>query len=162
MRFMRKKILLILVGIFVLIQFIRPARNLSTVESKNDISKHYEVPQEVKTVLEVACNDCHTNNTNYPWYTNIQPAGLWMQWHVNEGKQHLNFSEFASYTPKRQHHKLEETIEMIETNEMPLNSYLWIHKDAKLSADQKQMLINWATQLKDKIARENNIVPEEK
>ena len=159
---MRKKILLILVGLFVLMQFIRPARNLSTVESKNDINKHYEVPQEVKTVLEVSCNDCHTNNTDYPWYTNIQPAGLWMQWHVNEGKGHLNFSEFASYTPKKQHHKLEETIEMIETGEMPLNSYLWIHKDAVLSAAQKQMLINWATQLKDKIARENNIVPEEK
>ena len=159
---MRKKILLILVGLFVLIQFIRPARNLSTVESKNDINKHYEVPQEVKKVLEVACNDCHTNNTDYPWYTNIQPAGLWMQWHVNEGKGHLNFSEFASYTPKKQHHKLEETIEMIETGGMPLNSYLWIHKDAVLSAEQKLMVINWATQLKDKIARENNIVAGEK
>ena len=159
---MRKKIILIILGLLVIIQFIRPARNISTADSTNEISKHYMVPDEVKKIMQVSCNDCHTNNTDYPWYTNIQPVGWWMQWHVNEGKKHLNFSEFASYAPKKQHHKLEETEEMIREGEMPLNSYLWVHKDAKLSPEQKDLLINWATALKEKIAKENNIVPEKK
>jgi len=159
---MRKKVILIILGLLVIIQFIRPARNISTADSTNEISKHYMVPDEVKKIMQVSCDDCHTNNTDYPWYTNIQPVGWWMQWHVNEGKKHLNFSEFASYAPKKQHHKLEETEEMIREGEMPLNSYLWVHKDAKLSPEQKDLLINWATALKEKIAKENNIVPEKK
>ena len=158
---MRKKIFLVILAILVIIQFIRPAKNVSTVDSKNDISKHYVVPDEVKKILDVSCNDCHTNNTEYPWYTNIQPVGWWMQWHVNEGKEHLNFSEFAAYTPKRQHHKLEETEEQVKEGEMPLNSYLWIHNDAKLSPEQKDQLMKWAGQLKDSIAKRYNIQPEE-
>ena len=159
---MRKKVILIILGLLVIIQFIRPARNISTADSTNEISKHYMVPEDVKKIMQVSCNDCHTNNTNYPWYTNIQPVGWWMQWHVNQGKKHLNFEEFASYTPKKQHHKLEETEEQLKYGGMPLNSYLWIHKDAKLSPEQKDLLINWATALKEKIAKENNIVPENK
>ena len=158
---MRKKIFLILLAILVIIQFIRPARNISSTRSVNDISKHYEVPDTVKRMMEVSCNDCHTNNTTYPWYTNIQPVGWWMQWHVNDGKRHVNYEEFASYTPKRQHKKLEETAEMIKEGEMPLGSYLWIHHDAKLSDAQKELLINWATQLKDSIAKKYDIKPEQ-
>ncbi len=157
---MRKKILLIVLAIFVIIQFIRPARNKSSHISANDLSKHYEVPAHVKKILEVSCNDCHSNNTVYPWYTNIQPAGWWMQWHVNDGKGHLNFSEFAAYTPKRQHHKLEETIDLLERNQMPLDSYLWMHKDAALSSEQKEILIIWAKTLMNKIASENNLAAE--
>ena len=85
-----------------------------------------------------------------------------MQWHVNDGKKHLNYSEFASFTPKRQHTKLKETAEEVKDGEMPLNSYLWIHKDAKLSPGQKDLLINWATQLKDSLAKKYDIKPEEK
>ena len=158
---MRKKIFIIILVILVGIQFIRPARNISSAESPNHISKHYEVPDSVRKILEISCNDCHTNNTEYPWYTNIQPVGWWMQWHVNQGKKHLNFSEFTTYAPKKQHHKMEETEEVIKENAMPLSSYLWIHTDAKLTTGQKDLLINWATQLKEKIAKDNNIVPEE-
>src|SRR4029078_1953266 len=111
---MRKRILLIVLAILVIIQFIRPARNISSTQSANAIEKHYEVPDTVKKMMEVSCNDCHTNNTDYPWYTNIQPVGWWMQWHVNDGKRHVNYEEFASYTPKRQYKKLEETAEMVK------------------------------------------------
>ncbi|HEY0678245.1 MAG TPA: heme-binding domain-containing protein [Chitinophagaceae bacterium] len=159
---MKKKILLSLLAILVIIQFIRPARNLSNEVSANDITRLYAVPQDVQQVLKVSCNDCHTNNTVYPWYTNIQPVGWWLQWHVNEGKGHLNFSTFGSYEPKRQHHKMEEVVEMVDTNEMPLNSYLWVHKDAKLTAEQKTLLLNWANQLKNEIAQKHNIVEEKK
>lgn len=141
---MLKKMALGLLLLFVLFQFYRPARNRSDAAQPNDISQVYPVPAPVKTILDKSCNDCHSNNTEYPWYTEIQPIGLWTQNHVNEGKEELNFSEFKTYSAKRQAKKMHEVVEMIEENEMPLNSYLWIHGDAKLSADEKATLISWA------------------
>jgi hypothetical protein len=159
---MKKKILLTLLAIIVIIQFIRPAKNQATGMSANDISRHYTVPANVDAILKRSCNDCHTNNTTYPWYAHIQPVGLWLQNHVNEGKSHLNFSEFASYVPKRQHHKLEETIEMIKEGEMPLNTYLWMHGNAKLSTEDQTTLVNWADGLMKEIAGKHNLPAEEK
>lgn len=154
---MKKKILLTLLAIFIIIQFIRPARNVSSQVAATDITKLYTVPENVQQVLKVSCYDCHSHNTAYPWYTNIQPVGWWLQSHVNEGKGHLDFSAFGTYPPKRQHHKMEEVIEQVQDNHMPLNSYLWIHQDAKLSADQKALVIQWAENLRDQIAKANNL-----
>lgn len=154
---MRKKILLTLLAVFIIIQFIRPARNISDTVSPNDITKVYNVPADVQQVLKISCNDCHSNNTNYPWYTNIQPVGWWLQSHVKGGKYHLDFSSFGTYTAKRQHHKLEEVIEQVKGNHMPLSSYLWIHSEAKLTEAQKTLLINWAEQLRTQIAQEKDI-----
>ena len=141
---MLKKIALGLLVLFILLQFYRPARNRSAAAQPNDISQVYPVPANIQTILDKSCNDCHSNNTNYPWYTEIQPVGIWTQNHVNEGKEELNFSEFKTYTAKRQAKKMHEVVEMIEENEMPLNSYLWIHGDAKLNAEEKTSLIAWA------------------
>lgn len=157
---MKKKIGWALLIIIVVIQFIRPEKNKAATVSANNISQHYAVPPEVDKILSRACNDCHSNNTNYPWYSNIQPVGWWLANHVKEGKEHLNFSEFASYEPKRQHHKLEEVLEMVKENEMPLDSYLWIHDEAKLTADEKKTLLLWASVLADQIAMKHNITKE--
>lgn len=159
---MKKKILITLLIILIAIQFIRPTRNNSTAISANDISKHYTIPANVDAILKRSCNDCHTNNTTYPWYTNIQPVGLWLQNHVNEGKSHLNLSEFATYAPKRQHHKLEETIEMVKEGEMPLNTYLWMHGNATLSPEDQTTLVNWADGLMKEIAAKHNVLVDEK
>lgn len=85
-----------------------------------------------------------------------------MQWHVNEGKSHLNLSEFATYAPKRQHHKLEETIEMVKEGAMPLDSYLWMHGNAKLSTGDQQTLIDWADGLMKDITAKHKLPPAEK
>lgn len=154
---MKKKILLTLLVILVIIQFIRPARNISNTVPATDITKVYAVPDNVQQVLKVSCNDCHSNNTEYPWYTNIQPIGWWMQNHVNDGKKELDFSAFGSYPAKRQAHKLEEVGEQVEGGHMPINSYLWMHKDAKLSEENKTLLIQWAEALRAKIAKANNL-----
>ena len=98
---MKKKIGLGLLVVLVVIQFIRPTRNISTSESPNEISKFYDVPAEVHAVLKKSCYDCHSNNTVYPWYTNLQPVGLWLQSHVNDAKGELNFSEFGTYNQKK-------------------------------------------------------------
>jgi Haem-binding domain len=128
---------------FIVIQFIRPARNKAEGVSKNDISTLYPVPANVAAVLKTSCTDCHSNNTYYPWYAKIQPVYWWLNDHVRDGKKHLDFSEFASYSLRKQYHKLEETEEMVKEGEMPLESYTWMHKDAKLTADQKSIIYNW-------------------
>lgn len=154
---MKKKILLTILAILVIIQFIRPERNQSKVPSANDITRHYTVPQNVQTIFQRSCNDCHSNNTEYPWYTNIQPVGWWLQHHVKEGKRSLNFNEFASYTPGDQRHSLEELVEEVKENHMPLNSYLWMHGDAKLSDTDKKLIADWAEAVRREIGYKHGI-----
>jgi len=141
---------LLLLG-FVMIQFFRPAKNKSEGTSKNDISTLYTVPLDVQNILKTSCNDCHSNNTVYPWYAEIQPVSWWLNSHIEDGKKDLNFSEFATYRIRRQYKKLEEINELVKENEMPLDSYLWIHKDAKLSDQQKLTVANWAEAVRDSI-----------
>ena len=141
----------ILLLIFIIIQFIRPAKNKSDGISKNDISKIYPVPENVQTILKTSCYDCHSNNTIYPWYANIQPVAWWLDDHIQEGKKELNFSEFASYRIGRQYRKLDEINKEIKEDEMPLDNYLWIHKYAKLDKQQKLTLANWVISVRDSI-----------
>ncbi|MFI5152318.1 MAG: heme-binding domain-containing protein [Chitinophagales bacterium] len=154
---MKRKILLILVVLLILIQFIRPERNSSGTISPNDIASKYTVPDSVMNILKVSCYDCHSNHTTYPWYSNIQPVGWWMQKHVNDGKRHANYAEFGSYNAKRQAHVLHDTMEQLKRSEMPLNSYLWIHTDASLNETQKQTLILWADSLRRLIVQANHL-----
>lgn len=137
--------MLVLVIAIIGIQFIRPAKNISNVKTY-DVSTKYVVPDSVAAILEVACNDCHTNLTKYPWYAEIQPTAWWLNNHVVDGKRHLNFSEFTKRPIAIQNHKFEETIEMVKEKEMPLPSYTWLglHAKAKLNDDQRETLVNWA------------------
>lgn len=140
-----KTILLVLLGLLVLIQFIHPERNLSNDETYGVATK-YPMPEEVKAVLQSACNDCHSNRTEYPWYAGVQPTAWWLANHVNGGKKHLNFSQFTHLPVAVQNHKFEETIEMVKEGDMPLSSYTWfgLHPEAKLSDEQRALLTNWA------------------
>lgn len=146
-----KRIFQILFLIFIVIQFIRPTKNRADNISNNDISKIYAVPADVEAILKSSCYDCHSNNTVYPWYAEVQPVAWWLADHVKEGKKELNFSEFASYRIGRQYRKLEEVNKQVKEGEMPLESYLWIHKNSKLSDEQKLTLANWVTAVRDTI-----------
>jgi len=154
---MLKKILIALLVVFIVIQFFRPEKNDSN-DMTYAITTKYEVPDEVEQIFSVACNDCHSNKTEYPWYANVQPVAWWLNDHITDGKRHLNFSEFTKSSIARQNHKLEETIEMVEKKEMPLESYtyLGLHGDANLTDEQRQKIINWA---KDQMAYLKNTYP---
>jgi len=141
---MFKKILFVLLVLLIIIQFIHPSRNISKGEQPNNISRAFNVPTEVRTVLDKACMDCHSNNTRYRWYFKIQPLDWWLTHHINEGKQELNFDEYANKPLRYQYHKMESTVDQIKKDEMPLNSYLWVHKDAVLTDSEKNVLISWA------------------
>lgn len=147
---MKNKIIIGVVAILILIQFIRPTKNLSD-DRTFDVSTKYTVPAELGSVMESACNDCHTNKTVYPWYAEVQPIGWWLSSHVNDGKRHLNLATFTKLPIAVQNHKFEEIGEMMEEGEMPLPSYTWMgmHPQANLSNDQKKMIIDWAHQQMD-------------
>ena len=143
-----KSIAIVVVLILAAIQFYRPERNLSG-DNAHDISKAAAVPAPIQAMLTTSCYDCHSNRTAYPWYANIQPVASWLGHHVNEGKEELNFSEFAAYSPRRRYHKLEEIIHTMDEQEMPLASYTLIHRDAVLSGPQRMALSQWAGALRD-------------
>lgn len=145
-----KKVLIVLLVLFVAAQAFRPAKNNSNDTSK-DISKSYVVPENVKAILAKACNDCHSNNTKYPWYAEIQPVAWWLNDHIQDGKKHLNFNEFDGYRIARQYKKLEECIDEVKDGEMPMSSYTIIHKEAKLTDDEKQALFTWCEIVRDSI-----------
>ncbi len=142
---MLKKVLIGLGIVLIIIQFIRPEKNESN-DLTYDVSTKYEVPDHVSHLLQVSCNDCHSNKTKYPWYANVQPVAWWLNDHVVDAKRHLNFSTFTKMPIAIQNHKFEETIEMVEEKEMPLPSYtnFGLHKEADLTEDQRQKIIVWA------------------
>ena len=146
---MVKKILLTLLVILVIIQFIHPKRNKAEGVQTNYIGNAYPISADVKVILDKACNDCHSNNTKYPWYCNFQPIDWWTNKHIRNGKKGLNLDEYTNRPLRYQYHKMEEVIEMIEDGKMPLNSYTWIHKDAKLTTAEKTSLIGWANSVMD-------------
>jgi hypothetical protein len=147
-----KKILLVIVIGLVAIQFFRPDRNIASQASSSDISGVVRVPDSVKTILENACYDCHSNNTRYPWYANIQPTGWWLAGHIKEAKGDLNFSEFGGYEQRKQISKLDGVAAVVEEDIMPLRSYKLMHKNARLSQDEKNMLIDWTRQSVDNLS----------
>src|SRR5258708_29147116 len=130
-----RKVLLVVADVLIVIQFFRPSRNNGNADGENAISKKYQVPENVQSILKQSCYDCHSNKTKYPWYANVQPVGWWIQYsHVNDGRRHLNFSEFASYPEKKAKKKLEEIADEVRDGEMPLGTYTFLHDDAPLSA----------------------------
>ncbi len=145
-----KKIIIGLLVILIVMQAFRPAKNTSN-DTKKDISKSYVVPEEVKTIFAKACNDCHSNSTRYPWYAEVQPVSWWLSNHINDGKKHFNLNEFDGYRIARQYKKMEECIEQVKEGEMPLPSYTIIHKDAILTAAEKETLMNWCEIVRDSI-----------
>lgn len=140
-----------IVGLITLvgIQFIPADVNKKEVITTSDIRHVYDVPENVINILENSCYDCHSNSTNYPWYSQVQPIRLIMDHHVEEGKEELNFSEFANYSERRKRNKMRAISEQIEKSKMPLPSYLWLHSDANLSNEEKKILMDFISSLKN-------------
>lgn len=144
---MKKKIIIVLGSVLVIIQFFRIDKVNPSYEMENDFIMVTDPPELVKNILKNSCYDCHSFETKYPWYTNVAPVSWWIKYHINEGRDELNFSEWATFELKRKNHKLEEIIEMVEEGEMPMNSYTWVHSEARLTDEQKTALINWTKSL---------------
>lgn len=138
-----RPLLYALLAAVLVIQFFQIDKTNPAADPAQDFLAVANPPAEVTSLLKAACYDCHSSHTTYPWYTYIQPVGWWVKDHVQEGKEHLDFSIWATYPAKRAAHKLEECFEMIENKEMPLKSYTWMHGNARLSAEQRTAMAAW-------------------
>jgi len=123
------------------IQFVPAKRNQSDIVSASDFIATYNPPKEVESILRTSCYDCHSNNTNYPWYNKIQPVSWYLEDHVKHGKEELNFSEFGEYSDRRKMSKLKSFISQVEQDEMPLDSYTFLHRSAKVSNAEKELVL---------------------
>ena len=148
-----KKIGFALAVVFIVIQFIQPPRNISSKQLPTDIVNIVAVPERVKDILQNSCYDCHSNNTHYPWYSFIQPAAWWMASHIKKGKANLNFSEFGAYSNRKQQSKMQAIVNSFDDRTMPLSSYTMMHKNARLSADDKIMIQDWVRVSKDSLSK---------
>lgn len=139
-----RKIAIIGLIIFLLMQLYQPARNLDYGQVlRVHIEKVYVMPRNVHEILSASCYDCHSNNTNYPWYSYIQPARAFLDSHIEDGKKDLNFSEFGNYSKRKQLGKLKSILKEIKSGGMPLPSYTLIHRNAILTAAQQKEIITW-------------------
>lgn len=138
-----RTILLVAAALLVVIQFFQIDKTNPPIDTTQDFIQNTNPPAEIATMLKVACYDCHSHTTKYPWYTNIQPFAWWIKGHVNNGNKHLNYSTWATYSAKKKSHKIEEMVEMVEGKEMPMLSYMIGHNEAWIDAGQRKALVDW-------------------
>ena len=138
-----KWVAIVLALVAVGIQFVRPARTNPPIQQSQTISAHTQMPEQVGKILERACSDCHSNNTNWPWYTNVAPVSWWTIDHVNHGRSHLNYSEWGKLPRNDQQKTLQEICDEVLDGNMPLPSYLPMHPQARLSEQDKKVLCDW-------------------
>lgn len=142
--------LIFLVG-FGAAQFKRPQRISPSTEPTRSLQAITAVPPDVGAILERSCGDCHSNQTEWPWYSNVAPVSWFVSDHVNHGRRHLNFSEWGSYDQRKREKLLEAICEWVEKDRMPLDSYALIHRDATLTPEDKQTLCDWARSEVDRV-----------
>lgn len=139
-----KTALLVFAAILIVIQFV-PAgeKNSSKSISSQSFEKTIAVPDAILSHLKSGCYDCHSNNTVYPWYSHVQPVAWWLNSHIVEGKEHLNFDEFGNLDVESRSKMMEEMIEVIEEHEMPMASYTWLHPKARFNDSTIVAITSW-------------------
>jgi hypothetical protein len=138
-----KKIAIVLLVALVIAQFFGPEKNEGDITAVDTFLAETNPPENVRKILSESCFDCHSNSTKYPWYDNITPVNYWLNDHVKDGKKHLNFSDWSTYSLKKKEHKMDELYEEVEKGEMPLNSYTWTHSEANLTQEQIAEMVAW-------------------
>ena len=147
---------------FILIQFFPIDKNNPAPTPKMDFLQIKNTPENTANLIRNACYDCHSNESKYPWYSNVQPIGWFLENHIKEGRKELNFSTFATYDKKRQAHKLFEAAEMIEKKEMPLESFVIAHPEAKLTTEERKQMMDYFKLIEQDIRVTNNLPAEVK
>lgn len=141
-----------IVVVFLGLQFVRPARTNPSVDQTQTINAHLQITPPVAAILDRSCHDCHSNSTRWPWYSNVAPASWFLVDHVDEGRQHLNFSEWGKLDKRQADNKLEEICEEVTDRLMPIDTYTWIHRSAKLSDADIKILCDWTEAERKRLA----------
>ena len=151
MVFKKKLFWYLIVGIFVLIQFYPMDKPAVIENNPDDLLLNNEIPLDVGNILKSSCYDCHSNRTRYPWYTSIAPVKWMMYDHIEEGREHLNFSDWNSLSKADMVEKLDDIYVVMEEKEMPLKSYTVVHAEAKLSEEDRVLVMQWTENLTEKL-----------
>lgn len=138
-----KNTLLLVVALLLLSQLIPIDRSVPTVAAENDFLVATNASPVMADLITNACYDCHSYQSEYPWYAKIAPLSFWIQGHINGGREHLNFSDWTSYSAKKAAHKLEEAAEEVQERHMPFKSYTWLHQEADMTDEQVTALAQW-------------------
>lgn len=138
-----KKIIFWIAFVCLAIQFIPVDRENKPVNRKDNFVDIYKTPENIKSVLKNACYDCHSNETKYPAYAYIAPISWAVKDHINEGCDHLNFSEWGTYNNDLKQNAIQKTINTIKDLQMPLPSYIGYHPKANLTTQQRKDLKNY-------------------
>lgn len=146
------KIFIIILAIaFVVVQFVPNKMPENKVAGQEDLIISGVLPENISTIIRTSCYDCHSNQTSYPWYSKVAPASWLLAKDIREGRDDLNFSEWGSYTKRRQIKNLRKIKEEVSSGAMPLKNYLIIHRHAKLNAEQKSDLVKWTEDVTKKV-----------
>lgn len=152
LRTVLKWLVVVVACLFVAAQFKRPARTNPPVDHSQAIEAHTEIKPEVASILARSCHDCHSNRTAWPWYTNVAPVSWFVIDHVDQGREHLNFSEWGRYDQRKREKRLQEICEEVQSGAMPLSSYTPLHSYAKLSPEDKKALCDWTQAERERLA----------
>jgi hypothetical protein len=146
-----KVLILVLIVVIIGIQFIPGGIPDNKPEDNRTLAHDTLVSPDVLAILKKSCFDCHSNQTDFPWYASIAPSSWLLADHINEGRKNLNFSEWQDFSKRKKVGKLEDIQEQVKKGEMPLKSYTLIHKKAILSPEEIQTLIKWTDEATGKL-----------
>ena len=143
-----------LIGILILLQFFQPERNIAPIDPELDMLELLVLPEPMTDLIRNACYDCHSNQTVYPWYSRISPVSLYLNRHIVKGKVDLNFSEYGLLDKADKIGVFADFCDVLDAKSMPLQSYILIHKDARLTEEERESLCNWTEKQALKVMRE--------
>lgn len=129
------------------VQIVRPDRSNPPATAAASLAA--KAPPPIAAILDRSCRDCHSNETRWPWYTNISPVSWMVADHVHHGRDRFNYSEWSTYPSDDQDKFLGAMCNLTKRARMPLPSYLLIHRDAALSAADVAALCAWSDKMRD-------------
>ena len=138
-----KPIALAALAALIIIQFFQIEKTNPESNSTQDIFVKHAADDALVSNINEACYDCHSNHSEFPWYTYVQPVGWWINGHIKNARKHLNFSEFVGFDDKKAKHKLDECIEYVEEGKMPLASFKLTHPEARITDTERATMVAW-------------------
>jgi hypothetical protein len=143
-----------LIAVLILLQFFQPEQNIAPLDPELDMLELLVPPEPMTDLIRNACYDCHSNQTVYPWYSRISPVSLYLNKHIVDGKEDLNFSEYGLLDKADKIGAFADFCDVLDAGTMPLQSYKLIHKDARLTQEEREALCNWSEKEALKVMRE--------